>query len=116
MDQSEEQVMKTVIGDYKLQELLGLGRNIWGNHRHRLDEILVRLQVGVGDLARLCRDKYVAHDQQAQDVYLREMKKELGNIIFSTIRWCDDLGFDPAECIALAVEAQRKFAASGRPR
>ena len=38
-----------------------------------------------------------------------ELKKELGNIIFSTIRWCDDLGYDPEECIDLAIKSQKEF-------
>ena len=38
-----------------------------------------------------------------------ELKKELGNTIFSMIRWCDDLGHDPEECIKLAIESQKRF-------
>lgn len=38
-----------------------------------------------------------------------DLKKELGNIIFSTIRWSDQLGYDPKECIEIAIEAQKKF-------
>jgi hypothetical protein len=45
-----------------------------------------------------------------------ELKKELGNVLFSTIRWIDDLGLDVLECLDLAIEAQEKFARSGRPR
>jgi len=37
-----------------------------------------------------------------------ELKKELGNVIFSTIRWCDDLGYDPEECIEIAIKCQEK--------
>jgi len=33
----------------------------------------------------------------------------LGNTIFSTIRFCDDLGFDPEECIELAIKCQEEF-------
>jgi hypothetical protein len=40
---------------------------------------------------------------------MRQIKKELGNII-------DDLGLDVLECLDLAIEAQEKFAGSGRPR
>lgn len=40
-----------------------------------------------------------------------EIKKELGNIIFSTIRWCDDLGLSPEECIELAKTAQKDHTA-----
>jgi hypothetical protein len=32
----------------------------------------------------------------------------LWNFITATIRWCDDLGFDPEECIKIALEAQEK--------
>ncbi len=66
--------------------------------------------VGVGDLARLGRDI------QMPELYAHEAKKELGNILFSTIRWIDDLGLDPLECLDLAIEAQEKFARSGRAR
>lgn len=38
-----------------------------------------------------------------------ELKKEMGNIIFSTIRWADDLGYDPEECVRLAIGCQKKF-------
>lgn len=38
-----------------------------------------------------------------------ELKKELGNIIFSTIKWCDDLGYDPEECVKKAISCQKKF-------
>jgi len=39
----------------------------------------------------------------------KELQKELGNLIFSTIRWCDDSGFDPEECIKEAIKSQKKF-------
>lgn len=94
------------------------GRQIWGDTRHTFPEIVTRLTVGVGDLATLVRDcptpvggwRLLTEDTQ------RELKKELGNIIFSTIRWVDDLGLDVLECLDLAIEAQEKFAQSGRPR
>jgi hypothetical protein len=94
------------------------GRQIWyepgkpdmpGFGRLLLDEIVVRLMVGVGDLARLARDN-------VDEKKIVELKKELGNIIFSTVRWIDDLGLDVLECLDLAVDAQEKFANSGRPR
>lgn len=94
------------------------GRQIWGDKRHTLPEIVVRLMVGVGDTARVSRDApmypsgWKAYDVAA----VTEIKKELGNIIFSTIRWVDDLGLDVLECLDLAIEAQEKFAKSGRPR
>jgi hypothetical protein len=89
-------------------------RQIWGNgelHKLQLAGVVIRLMIGVGDLARLARSSAPTLDE-----YQRELKKELGNIVFSTIRWIDDLGLDVLECLDLAIEAQEKFANSGRPR
>jgi hypothetical protein len=100
-----------------LTTLLVQARQIWGEGKYALDEIVVRLAVGVGDLARISRDEgAVLRDSDIHDVIHRELKKELGNVLFSTIRWIDDLGLDPLECLDLAIEAQEKFAKSGRPR
>lgn len=96
------------------------GRQIWGDTRHySLLEIVTRIMVGVGDLARVVREGPTAISESSGAVsvaYRNELKKELGNILFSTIRWIDDLGFDPLACLDLAIEAQEKFAKSGRPR
>jgi hypothetical protein len=116
------------------------GRRIWGATRHSLPEIVTRLMVGAGDVARFARDpqtcsaldeswlchKCDTHNDASRSVCKncdhdccadkRELKKELGNILFSTVRWIDDLGLDPLECLDLAIEAQEKFAKSGRPR
>ena len=99
-------------------------RQIWGerDYKNDLSSILLRLTVGVGDLSRLARDRghlldrACPKDWEGQNEARRELKKELGNIIFSTIRWIDDLGLDVLECLDLAIEAQEKFAKSGRPR
>jgi len=29
--------------------------------------------------------------------------------LFSTIRWCDDLGYNPEECISEAIKCQKEF-------
>jgi len=97
-------------------------RQIWGpvSDGLTLPQIVVRLVVGVGDIARLARDHgpiplNLSHGAVAITVN-NELKKELGNIIFSTLRWIDDLGLDVLECLDLAIDAQEKFANSGRPR
>ncbi len=87
------------------------GRQIWGNDKLRLDGIVLRLMVGVGDLARLARSSAPTLDE-----YQHELQKELGNVLFSVIRWIDDLGLDPMECLDLAIEAQENAAQRGRPR
>ncbi len=111
--------------DYGLQSLLAKAREIWGPDRLELPDIVVRLQVGVGDLARVARDfaklrwSYLPpepHRSGLEQAAYAELRKELGNLIFSTIRWCDDLGLSPEECVAAAMEAQQRFAESGRAR
>jgi hypothetical protein len=95
-----------------IKDLLAEGRAIWGDQRLTLGQIIVRLGVSVGDFCRWERnaDKDRAMHTDA------ELKKELGNVIFSMIRWCDDLGYDPEECIRLAKDAQQKFAVENRKR
>lgn len=99
------------------------GRQIWGekDYANSIDKIVVRLMVGAGDLARIARDHAIVdrsapNDWPGREEARRELKKELGNIIFSTIRWIDDLGLDPLECLDLAIAAQEKYAQNGRPR
>lgn len=92
-----------------LNELLGLSRAIWRGDRLGLPEISTCVAVVCGDLARQARAA-----NEGQPVDLAEAGKELGNLILSAVRWCDDLGLDPSECIAAAAEAQRAYAAARR--
>jgi len=89
----------------EINQLLKLGKEIWGNEKLILSQIIIRMGKVFGDICRWERnakkDKKFHTD--------KELKKELGNIIFSTIKWCDDLGYNPEECIKLAVECQKKF-------
>ncbi len=86
--------------------LLRDGRNIWGDQKLTLSEIIVRLNVSLGDLARIARNS----DKDRTSYNREDLERELGNIIFSTIRWCDDLGLDPEICIEKAKECQKRFA------
>ena len=124
-----------------LRALLVQARQIWGPKRDRLKQrttgdalgpIVNRLMVGVGDLARLARDNpqlgkgNFTPNSEAGDGYFflgdldtevfQELEKELGNVLFSVIRWIDDLGLDPLSCLERAIAAQEKYAKSGRPR
>ncbi len=87
-----------------IQELLHEARKIWGTKRMSLEEIVIANGVAVGDIHRYVRDK-----SEGKIVDEAELQKELGNIIFSAIRWCDDLGYKPEECIALAKQAQTDY-------
>lgn len=85
--------------------LLEQGHAIWGEQKLALDQIIVRLGKVFGDICRWERDAIKDKGLHTDE----ELKKELGNIIFSTIRWCDDLGYDPEECISIAIDCQKKF-------
>jgi hypothetical protein len=89
----------------KVKTLLKEARKIWGEEKLSLGEIIVRMGKVFGDLCRWERDAIKDKNTHTDE----ELKKELGNIIFSTIRWCDDLGYDPEECIEIAKKAQERF-------
>ncbi len=88
-----------------VKDLLDNGREIWGDEKLPLSQIIINLGTVYGDICRwernTAKDKEIHTDE--------ELKKELGNIIFSTIRWCNDLGYDPEDCIGLAINCQKKF-------
>lgn len=89
----------------QIQSLLKQSRSIWGPKKLELPGIIACMGKIFGDICRFSRDakkdKKIHTDQ--------ELKKELGNIIFSTIRWCDDLGYKPEECIQEAIQCQERF-------
>ncbi len=89
----------------EIENLLEDGKKIWGNQKLTLPQIIVRMGKVYGDICRWERnaekDKSFHTDE--------ELKKEFGNIIFSTIRWCDDLGYDPEDCINVAIECQENL-------
>jgi hypothetical protein len=87
-----------------IKELEKKGEEIWGVQKCTLSEIIVRMGKVFGDICRWERNApkdNLTHTDA-------ELKKELGNIIFSTIRWCKEIGYDPEECIRIAETTQRK--------
>jgi len=87
------------------KELLKTGREIWGDQKLTVSQIIVRMGKIFGDICRWERNE----KKDVQTHNDEELKKELGNMIFSTIRWCDDLNYDPEECIKMAIESQKKY-------
>ena len=89
----------------EIEGLLKKGREIWGDKKLTLSQILINMGKVYGDICRWERnaekDKSIHNNE--------ELKKELGNIIFSTIRWCDDLGYNPEECVDIAIKCQEDF-------
>jgi len=88
-----------------ITELLKLSREIWGDKKLTLAEIIVCLGKVYGDICLWQRNAPKDESYHTD----KELKKELGNIIFSTIRWCDDLGYNPEDCIKEAIECQKEF-------
>lgn len=88
-----------------IKTLLNKSREIWGDQKLNLSRIIVCMGKVFGDICRW--ERGAAKDKETQTE--EELKKELGNMIFSTIRWCDDLGYDPEECINSAIKAQKDF-------
>lgn len=71
----------------EIKNLLQQGREIWDKENLSLDKIIVRMGKIFGDICRWERNAIKDKNTHTDD----DLKKELGNIIFSTIRWCDDL-------------------------
>lgn len=87
----------------KIKELLKESKIIWKNEKLPLDQIIVRLGKVFGDICRWERNAPKDKNNHTK----KELKKELGNLIFSTIKFCDELGFDPEDCIAEAIKTQK---------
>ena len=64
---------------------------------------MIRLGVDYGKLARLARGATKDSKDSA------DLKDAFGNIIFSMLRWADDLGLDPGECVARAILVHARF-------
>lgn len=89
----------------EIKEILKIQREIWEEQKLTVSQIIVRMGKVFGDICRWERN-----DLKDREIHTdEELKKELGNIIISTIRWCDDLGYSPEECIKIAFECQRKY-------
>ncbi len=89
----------------EIKKLLELSKKIWNWQTLKLSDIIVRMWKVFWDICRFERNA-------PKDKHLHtaeELKKELWNIIFSTIRWCDDLWYDPEDCINIAIQCQKKF-------
>ncbi len=88
----------------QINDILTESRNIWGSRKCDLPQIVIRMGKVFGDICRYARN---ARPSDAPDE--NELKKELGNMIVSTVRWCDDLGYKPQDCINIALKAQKEF-------
>ena len=87
-----------------LDELLQTERQIWGNDKQALEHIVICMGKNYGDISAQARAKIDKGEFNAT-----ELKKELGNMVASTVRWIDDLGFDVQDCLDLALKSQKAY-------
>jgi hypothetical protein len=83
-----------------IEEILSEGVRIWGDDNPSLSRIISCIGVIYGDICR---------QERSGSPNNHELKKEFGNLIVSSIRWCHDLGFSVDECIKLAIKCQEGF-------
>lgn len=94
----------------QIKDLEQKSKEIWGEENLPLAQMLVRLGKIYGDMCRWERD-----DKKNTKTHTdEELKKELGNLIFSSIKFASDLGYEPQECIRIAIDAQEKYAKDNR--
>ncbi len=93
----------------EIKALQKKSKEIWGEEKLPLAQMLVRLGKVYGDICRWERNAEKNRETHTEE----ELKKEFGNLIFASIKFCDELGFDPEECIGLAIKCQEKYVASG---
>ncbi len=79
-------------------DILKHSLDIWGYDRATAKDIALRMGVIHGDICRFIRD---------QDD--KELQRELGNMILSTVRWINDLEFSFTDCLDAAMICQIEF-------
>lgn len=89
--------------------LLQNSKEIWGEEKLSLAQIIVRLGKVYGDICRWERNAPKDKDMHTDE----ELKKEFGNLILSSIKFSDELGYNPEECIKLAIDCQKKYVVDG---
>ena len=94
-----------------IDDILTEGRRTWGDKPMTLAHIAAAVNVVSGDIARHARGQFEGKESDPA-----ALKTELGNLISSVVRWCDDLGFDPAACVQLSQQAQAEYATKHPPK
>ena len=94
-----------------IDDIATTAHKIWGDKQMDLPHIALAAETVCGDIARQARNSI-----EGQPVDQAALKKELGNLISSSVRWCGDLGFDVQECIRISQEAQAKYVKKHPPQ
>jgi hypothetical protein len=87
------------------KEILKNTREIWGSEKLELSKVIIIIGKVFGDICRWERN----YAKDANTHTDNDLKKELGNLIVCGIKFSEQLGYDPEECIRLALESQRRI-------
>lgn len=98
-------------GNITLAQVAADGRAIWAGHPFQSYlHVAAVLSHTVGDVAGAARDIQEGNLQQVlTDPAIWDLKREIGNLIATSIRIVDELGWDPADVLAAAYDCQRKY-------
>jgi hypothetical protein len=118
--EAADRLRKSLLGaerdlvSHGLKTLLSRTREIWGTDPLSLTDIIVRLSVNVGKLARLARG--ATKDQLEAKLHADALELAMGHVIVSMVRWTDDAGVRIGVAVERALGAQAKFARENKDR
>lgn len=95
---------------WTLESIIDEGHSVWGKSPQSLTLYVATITKTVGDLSAQIRSM---EEEKTCDV--REIKKEFGNLITSSLRALDDRRWDVNEAVDFAFAAQRVYV-QGRDR
>lgn len=93
----------------EVKNILQQTKEIWGEEKLPLAQMIIRLGKVYGDICRWERNAVKDSNMHNDE----ELKKEFGNLITASVKFCDELGYDPEECVKLALDCQKKYVAEG---
>jgi len=88
-----------------IKDLENKAKEIWGNEKLPLAQIIVRLGKIYGDICRYERGSIKDKGSHTDE----ELKKEFGNLIFSSVKYAKELGYSAEECVEIAIKAQENY-------
>ena len=89
----------------EIKEILKQAQEIWQGEKLSLSQMIVVIGKVFGDVCRWERNYAKDRATHTDD----DLKKELGHFIVCTVKFAKELGYEPEECIRLALESQNKI-------
>ncbi|MEI7621569.1 MAG: hypothetical protein WCJ51_03460 [Candidatus Moraniibacteriota bacterium] len=89
----------------EIKEISKQAREIWQDEKLSLGQMIVVIGKVFGDICRWERNYAKDSTTHTDD----DLKKELGNLIVCSVQFSENLGYDPEDCIRLALGSQEKI-------